>query len=207
MHRNLNKPDETEKYFDKITTSAKRMAALIRDVLNYSRLAKQGEIFESVSIASVIEDVKTDFELLIAEKKACIIYNHLPSVKAIPLQLHQLFANLISNSLKFTSTDPIIKIECIFLPESKAAEVTGLKQKQSYYHLIFSDNGIGFEQQFSEKIFAIFQRLNNRQYSGTGIGLALCKKIVENHNGYIDAASEPGKGATFHIYLPAEEEA
>ena len=179
------------------------MAALIRDVLNYSKLARPGEVFKPVDLNQVIEDIKTDFELLITEKHATIQHSKLPLVNGISLQLQQLFTNLVSNSLKFSDADPIIKIVCLKIAASEANAIVGLEQNKSYFHLIFSDNGIGFEQQFSEKIFDIFQRLNNRNYSGTGIGLALCKKIVGNHNGYISAVSEPGQGATFHIYLPA----
>ncbi|CAN5506431.1 hypothetical protein BH10BAC3_BH10BAC3_07430 [soil metagenome] len=204
LHRNLGNAEISEKYFHKITSSAQRMAALIRDVLNYSKLARQGESLKPVDLNQLIEDVKTDFELLIAEKHAIIQHGQLPLINGISLQLQQLFTNLVSNSLKFSDTTPIIKIECIKIAASEANIILGLEQTRSYFHLIFSDNGIGFEQQFSEKIFDIFQRLNNRNYSGTGIGLALCKKIVENHNGYISALSEPGKGATFHIYLPAD---
>jgi signal transduction histidine kinase len=129
----------------------------------------------------------------------------LPVIKGSPLQLRQLFTNLASNSLKFSNSEaPFIKIDSKILNPLEAKTIEGLQSNKTYHYLVFSDNGIGFEQQFSEKIFAIFQRLNNRQYSGTGIGLALCKKIVENHNGLINAVSQPGKGAAFHIYLPAE---
>ncbi|MES2648710.1 MAG: PAS domain-containing protein [Bacteroidota bacterium] len=205
LHRNLHDENASEKYFEKITSSAQRMAALIRDVLNYSRLAKQGETFVHVHLNSILENVKTDFELLITEKKARFIYNNLPVIKGSPLQLHQLFTNLISNSLKFSNEDaPIISISYRIIPVNDANKASSLQAGKAYHYIIFSDNGIGFEQQFAEKIFAIFQRLNNRQFTGTGIGLALCKKIVENHNGIIEAVSQPGKGASFHIYLPCE---
>jgi PAS domain S-box-containing protein len=202
LHRNLDNKEVSEKYFEKITTSAQRMAYLIRDVLNYSKLSTQGENYVSVDLNIILEDVKTDFELLITEKHATITNNNLPVIKGIPLQVHQLFTNLLSNALKFSVNDPVIKIDVHPLSSDDVKTIAGLNNSLPYTHITFSDNGIGFEQQFAEKIFAIFQRLNNRQYSGTGIGLALCKKIIENHFGVIAAESEPNKGATFHIYLP-----
>jgi signal transduction histidine kinase len=119
------------------------------------------------------------------------------------MQLGQLFSNLISNSLKFSPRGPVITITAE-LVSSVPGEITGGDPSRQPYHLIvFEDNGIGFEQQYSKAIFSLFQRLHGKQdYAGTGIGLALCKKIVENHNGFIAATSEPGKGARFSVYLP-----
>ena len=202
LHRHLDNKEASEKYFEKIASSAQRMAALIRDVLNYSKLSKQGERYTAVDLNAIIEDVKTDFEILVNEKQAVIEHNNLPTITGISLQLHQLFTNLLSNALKFSSADPVIKIHSQLLTARDAKKIAGLRNKLQYVHITFTDNGIGFDQQFAEKIFAIFQRLNNRQYSGTGIGLALCRKIVENHHGAILASSEPGHGATFNIYLP-----
>lgn len=202
LHGSLDNKAASEKYFEKITSSAKRMAILISDVLNYSKLSKQDDHYVSVDLDAMLEDVKTDFELLIKEKHATIINNTLPVIKGIPPQLHQLFTNLLSNALKFSNEHPVITIHAAKLSSVDLAHIDGLDKASQYVHIAFSDNGIGFEQQFAEKIFTIFQRLNNRSYSGTGIGLALCKKIVENHNGHIQAISEPGQGATFNIYLP-----
>ncbi len=111
---------------------------------------------------------------------------------------------LLSNSLKFTTTDPQINITSHKLSFAEVNSVIELNANKSYFLIEIHDNGIGFEQQYAKQIFTIFQRLNDKQsYAGTGIGLALCKKIVENHKGHLSATSEPGKGATFHIYLPA----
>ena len=122
------------------------------------------------------------------------------------MQLSQLFANIINNSLKYTERKPVIDITCKVLDAEDFKKHPKLEPEKTYYKMDFSDNGIGFEQQYSEQIFAIFQRLHGKQtYSGTGIGLALCKKIVENHNGIIYGRGEPNKGATFTIILPEHQ--
>jgi signal transduction histidine kinase len=181
------------------------MSTLINDVLNYSRLTKTGEEFVFTNLNKVLKDVLSDFELLIEQKQAVITYTDLPEIKGIPLQLHQLFSNLISNSLKFSEIKPQITITAKILSLEEVEKYSRLKKDNSYVQLIFKDNGIGFEQQYAEQIFIIFQRLNNLQtYSGTGIGLALCKKIVDHHDGMITAKSEIGQGATFTIILPVK---
>lgn len=197
--------DASTGYFEKIHSSARRMTELIKSVLNYSRLSKTGEQFEEVDLNLIIENTKTDFELLITEKKAVIKNDTLPVIQGIPLQLNQLFLNLFSNSLKFSSTDPVITISSRILSDKETRDYDFLHgAKVPFVEIIFKDNGIGFEQQYADQIFTIFQRLHDkRSYEGTGIGLALCKKIVENHHGFIAAKSELGKGAAFYIYLPA----
>jgi PAS domain S-box-containing protein len=203
VKEHLNDSQLTEKYFDKIYSSAKRMSKLINDVLNYSRLTKTGEQFQTTDLNKVLKDVLSDYELLIEQKQAIITATDLPVIKGIPLQLHQLFANLISNSLKFSETKPAINIISTTLLPSEAVYYPQLQEGREYVKLVFTDNGIGFEQQYAEQIFIIFQRLNNmRSYSGTGIGLALCKKIVDHHDGVITAASAPEMGAAFTIILP-----
>ncbi|WP_205512340.1 PAS domain-containing sensor histidine kinase [Longitalea arenae] len=192
-----------EKYFQKIYSSANRMSRLINDVLNYSRLTKTGEQFINTDLNKVLKDVLSDFELLIEQKQAVITSTDLPTIKGIPLQLHQLMANLISNSLKFTEEKPVISITAKQLTPREVRQYPALHLDNEYVQLVFADNGIGFEQQYAEQIFIIFQRLNNqRTYSGTGIGLALCKKIVDHHDGIIMAQSAIGQGATFTVILP-----
>ncbi len=191
-------------YFEKIHTSARRMTDLIKSVLNYSRLSKTGEQFEEVDLNVLLENTKIDFELLITEKGAVIRNDILPVIQGIPLQLNQLFLNLIGNSLKFSNADPLITISSRVLSEKEVRQHENLHTKVRYVEIIFSDNGIGFEQQYADQIFTIFQRLHDKKsYEGTGIGLALCKKIVENHHGFLTAKSALGKGAAFYIYLPA----
>jgi PAS domain S-box-containing protein len=199
----LHDNEIAEKYFNKIYSSAKRMSSLINDVLNYSRLTKTGEQFVITDLNKILKDVLSDFELLIEQKHATIAYTDLPEIKGIPLQLHQLFSNLISNSLKFSEGNSQITITAKMLSSGEVQEHSRLKKAGKYVQLVFQDNGIGFEQQYAEQIFTIFQRLNNmKTYSGTGIGLALCKKIVDHHDGIITAKSEIGQGATFTIILP-----
>jgi PAS domain S-box-containing protein len=203
VKEHLHDNEIAEKYFNKIYSSAKRMSSLINDVLNYSRLTKTGEQFEITDLNKILKDVLSDFELLIEQKQAIITYTDLPEIMGIPLQLHQLFSNLISNSLKFSEGNPQITITAKMLSPGEVQEHSRLKKNGKYVQLVFQDNGIGFEQQYAEQIFTIFQRLNNlKTYSGTGIGLALCKKIVDHHDGIITAKSEIGQGATFTITLP-----
>ena len=205
VKEHLDDKELAEKYFNKIYTSAKRMSILINDVLNYSRLSKTGEPFEKTDLNKILKDVLSDFELLIEQKQAVITHSDLPTIKSIPLQIHQLFGNLISNSLKFSEVHPQITITAQTLSTAEVQKYPRLIEDRTYIQLTFKDNGIGFEQQHADQIFIIFQRLNNqRSYSGTGIGLALCKKIVDHHDGIITAKSEPGQGATFTVILPVE---
>lgn len=191
-------------YFEKIVQSAKRMSTLIKDVLNYSRLESDETLFTAVSLNQVLKEVATDYEHLILDRRALIKSTDLPVVNGIHAQLRQLFANLLSNSLKFSVTNPEISIAARPLPLNQLKDYPVAEQGRSYVELTFSDNGIGFDQQYSDRIFMIFQRLHNRtEYGGNGIGLALCKKIVENHQGSIKAESTPGRGSVFTILLPA----
>lgn len=190
--------------FDKINQSAHRMSVLINDVLNYSRLNKDGVALDNVNLNDVLTDVLIDYENRIAEKGAVVSGPDLPVVQGIYSQLKQLFANLVGNSLKFSSTSPRIGIRSRVLTGKDSGFPELADSPVTYVALYFSDNGIGFEQKYADQIFMIFQRLHTRsEYSGTGIGLALCQKIVENHQGYIKAEGEPGKGAVFTVLLPA----
>ena len=191
------------RHLQKVMASSERMSVLIRDLLNYSRLTQEEKKFEPVNLNEVMTDVLSDFEVLIAQKKAVVNAGALPVINGIPLQINQLFFNLVGNSLKFSKpgVPPVITIASRQLvPEEVKA--LGLSER-SFLQLTFSDNGIGFKPEYKQQIFEIFQRLNNReQYAGTGIGLALSKRVVENHDGVIDAQAEEGKGATFTVYLP-----
>lgn len=203
---NLHNLDLSKKYHDKINQSSGRMKQLIQDMLNFSRISNSEDAFIETDLNHILENLIIDFELLLKEKDAQINYPSLPTVDGIPLQLSQLFANIINNSLKYTERKPVITISCRTLDAAEMKEYVKLDTNSKYYQIEFSDNGIGFEQQYSEQIFAIFQRLHGKQtYSGTGIGLALCKKIVENHNGIIYGTGEPNKGATFTIILPEHQ--
>lgn len=198
----ISEQDFVKKYLEKMKVSAGRMKQLVRSLLSYSRLSKGEAKFESVDLNQVLKEVKEDFELLINEKGAKIIADKLPSVTGDAVQLGQLFSNLLSNSLKFSVLPPKIRISSRITTLDRGvndADFTGRK----FLELTFEDNGIGFEQQYDKVIFSLFQRLHGRQdYEGTGIGLALCKRIVENHKGFIAVTSEPDKGTRFFVYLP-----
>ncbi|GAB3920875.1 PAS domain-containing protein [Larkinella terrae] len=203
LQEDSHDPATAQALFAKISSSAQRMSALIKDVLNYSRLSKTDDEFTATDLNLILTNVITDFELLIDQKGAVIFNDPLPTIRAIPLQLNQLFSNLIGNSLKFTEKNPEIRITSEVLPPGTLQHLSHLDRNSSYLKLLFKDNGIGFEQHYAEQIFTIFHRLNGRKsYSGTGIGLALCKKIVENHKGFIFAESALDQGASFTIYLP-----
>jgi two-component system, chemotaxis family, CheB/CheR fusion protein len=194
-------------YLNKIKSSAQRMGDLIKDVLEYSLLSRSHEPYPQTNLNEILQNVLTDFELLITQKKATIEIDQLPTIEAVPLQMNQLFNNLISNSLKFTvsKTLPHITIKQLPLTDS---EKTGhnLRLDATYVKICFSDNGIGFSKEYSKQVFEIFQRLNSTdKYPGTGIGLALCKKIINNHMGEIFAESTPENGATFNIILPLKQ--
>lgn len=203
----LNLTDEAvaERYLTKISTSAQRMAELIKSVLNYSRLSNTVDRFVETDLNEILKNIETDFELLIEQKRAVIQRGDLPVIEGIPIQLSQLFSNLISNSLKFAVEKPVVEIFSERVSPAERAHLPGLNRKLTYVHIRIKDNGIGFEPEYAERVFTIFQRLNHsKSFSGTGIGLALCRKIVENHGGLITAESELNQGATFHIYLPVK---
>lgn len=201
--------DKSKSYLGKIRASARRMLALIQGVLNFSQLSRGEQFFDMVDLNEIIAEVKSDFELTIAEKGARIHADRLPVIPGIRLQLVQLFSNLLSNALKFSEPGkhPEIFIKVCDLAIREVSDYPALNPRRSYICLEFKDNGIGFSQEYAEQVFVIFQRLNDRQsYSGTGIGLALCKRIVLNHKGEIYARSKSGEGASFFIILPRDKD-
>ncbi|MEN2416294.1 sensor histidine kinase [Flavobacterium mesophilum] len=190
--------------FDRILYSTNRMRELINDLLAFSRTNIIDRIYENTDLESIVDNVKEALRENIKEKNAQIITNLHGRVNIIPFLFIQLLENLINNSLKFSQKEIPLEIEI------KSRMATGkdlhndkLVPLENYCHISFRDNGIGFEPEHSEKIFGVFQRLHSRDiYDGTGIGLAIVKKIVENHNGIIIATSQPLQGATFDIYIP-----
>jgi hypothetical protein len=195
-------------YLNKIDLSSKRMLTLIRDVLAFSQLSTSSYEFQNVDLNIVLHEIKNDFELLIDQKNCVIENDELPVVESIPLQMGQLFSNLISNALKFVrpGITGCLSIRSTFRGRELLAEFGHLKPSNQYCCLYFIDNGIGFSQDHAVQIFDIFQRLHSKsEYHGTGIGLAMCKKIVENHGGHIFASSSPGNGATFTVILPVTQ--
>jgi two-component system, chemotaxis family, CheB/CheR fusion protein len=208
LRHSIDIKPEAKELLGKISLSAERMSLLINSVLNFSRVTESQDNLERTNLNEVITNVISDFELLIAQKKGIISHAVLPVIEAIPMQMNQLFHNLLGNALKFSKagTAPEINITSSLLPAEEVKKYPALSRGRTYYKIIFSDNGIGFDRQFSDQMFEIFQRLNPREiFEGTGIGLALCKKIVINHRGEIYAESSNNHGAQFTIILPTEQ--
>lgn len=202
----LEKSHETDenfhRYIQKIMESSGRMSRLISDVLHYSQLDHKG-VVTTVDLNDVFRYILTDLELLIEQKNATIKIPPLPSIEGVNRQLTQLFYNLLSNALKFTKDGEPASIEVRCAPIEKPEELN-LNIDSSYYQISVTDNGIGFSQEYADRIFQMFHRLNSReQYGGSGIGLAMVKKIVMKHNGLIRVESAEGLGATFNVILPA----
>ncbi|MBD0400049.1 PAS domain S-box protein [Flammeovirga sp. EKP202] len=184
-------------YINRMLNSAERMQQLITDLLRFSRISSKAKPFEEINLNDVLRDVISDLEIAINESEAVIRTVELPTIKGDITQLRQLFQNLISNAIKFRNEDtvPQIRIDSSF-DETKPNEI----------EISISDNGIGFDDKYSERIFQIFQRLEGRKYNGSGIGLAICKKITQRHGGDITASSQIGKGTTFTFTLRTDLE-
>ncbi|MFG6686318.1 CHASE3 domain-containing protein [Mariniflexile sp. HNIBRBA6329] len=191
-------------YLERINAAATRMRLLIDDLLQFSRTNKPDKEFVETNLNELLENAKQDVAETIAEKDALITSDELPTLSVIPFQIHQLFLNLLSNSLKYSKNDVVPIIKVMYSKVNSKDHSNLVNVPKSHYHKItFSDNGIGFEPKYAEQIFELFNRLHNKQdYSGTGVGLSICKKIVDNHNGIIIANGEPQVGAVFTIYLP-----
>ncbi|MEI6408628.1 MAG: chemotaxis protein CheB [Bacteroidota bacterium] len=201
-----NLSENGKNYFSRMQDAAKRMQVLIEDLLLYSRTRTSERTFENTDLNVLIEEVKTEMKEVILEKHASIKYSKQCTVQVIPFQFRQLLRNLISNALKFSKPDvaPLITIKSALIKGNKLKIQFGAPEKE-YCHISVADNGIGFDPEYKDRIFEIFQRLHGKnEYEGTGIGLAIVKKIVENHNGVITASGEPGKGARFDIYFPTQ---
>lgn len=190
----------------RMQSSASRMSLLIRNILEFSRTSQlQVGTYEQVDLDQVIREVQKDLELLISRKQGVIEVSELSPVEAIPLQMYQLFYNLIGNALKFAkpSVPPVVKISMVTLTAAEQADYPFLFQGNEHCRISVTDNGIGFNPAYAQQIFGLFQRLHGKQqYEGTGIGLALCHRIVMNHQGEIHAESVEGEGASFHMVLP-----
>lgn len=193
----------------RMQTAAVRMSVLIRDLLMYSRVASHKEVFQPVNLNQLMVEVLDDLETVIKEKQAVITVDQLPTVWGSALQLRQLFQNLLSNSLKFNRIGVVPQIGIHTQRRNGydlISSLEGTKSATGYAEITINDNGIGFEPDQAERIFQIFQRLHGRnEFSGTGIGLAIVQKVIENHNGSIQATALPGKGASFRMMLPLKE--
>lgn len=210
MYSNLlNERDTEQKYsnlIDKIVRSSRRMSLLIKDLLEFSRLLNTDARFVKADLNTIVNAVRDDFELLIQEKNAVIEIGRLPVLQAVPLQMNQLFYNLISNGLKFVPKDRRPHLEVSAEPanaEYISRYVHNPLPGVTYHLIAVRDNGIGIDEQYEKQIFEVFKRLHGRdEYSGSGIGLAICRRIAINHGGAIFTESEVGKGTTFLIILP-----
>jgi signal transduction histidine kinase len=193
-----------KEYFAKIRLAANKMQTLLIDLLNYSRVVKGDNIFVKLNLKELVEQCLQDLSVAIEDKKAEIEVMDLPEINGIGFQVEQLFVNLISNSLKYSKENVPPKI-CIKSEKITKKEMYNDKiiSNSEYYKIIVSDNGIGFKQEYASKIFQLFKRLEtDPKYTGTGIGLAICKKIIENHNGFIKVKSKLDVGTKFSIFFP-----
>ena len=191
-------------YLVRMVNAADRMHNLIEALLDFSRTATTQKDLEIKNINDLIDEIRKDLHDLIEEKNAAIEVSLIPDLPVIPLQFKQMLINIISNSLKYAKEDfpPLIKISATTMKGEKTGQKLAVPGME-YCKLTITDNGIGFEPQYKEKIFGLFQRLHGRnEYSGAGLGLAICRKIAKNHNGFIIAESEPGKGTSIHIFIP-----
>lgn len=198
--------EEEVNYFHRMERAAIRMRSLIDDLLLYSHVSRGASAFEDIDLNLKVQKVLEDLELEVQEKGATIVVDALPVIKGYRRQLQQLFQNLISNALKYHKKNvvPHIHISCSKVTGAATPLNLTTEEKEKQYYLIeVADNGIGFEQEDAERIFNVFTRLyGNMEYKGTGVGLAIARKVVENHNGFIWATGKPGVGAIFHVLLP-----
>lgn len=203
--RYLTGNDAAAEYMHRIITSSARMTRLINDLLEFTRLSVNSA-FELTDLNIVMEEVLSDLEIAIKEKKAVVDVCQLPHADVIPGQIRQVLQNLISNALKFSKKDEPAVIRITAEKVERCDTEAAPSPDGAFVRLTIRDNGIGFDRQYADKIFTIFQRLHSKEkYEGTGIGLAITKKIIERHNGVVKAESEEGKGAIFIIVLPLRQ--
>ena len=203
-------PEDGQNMLRRMQSAADRMSQLIRDLLAYSRLSIELESSKPVSLQQIFLEIKSDLEIIIREKAAQITLGDgsdtgLPTLPGNASQLRQLFQNLLSNALKFVSPNkiPLISVQARPVNSYELPAPIGNRTKRSWVAVDITDNGIGFDEKYSEQIFHLFERLHGRnEYNGTGIGLAVCRKVAENHGGTITVRSQPGQGTTFTVYLP-----
>ncbi len=199
--------DKGKDYLERMQSAANRAQTLINDLLAFSKITSKAQPFVESNLNKIVQEVLSDLEVRIEETKAKIDLGDLPTLEADRLQMRQLLQNLIGNALKYRKEDvnPEIEIKAN-LYEEKISDFNGEKILKDMYRITVADNGIGFDEKYVDKIFTVFQKLHSRNaYEGTGVGLAICRKIVERHNGEITATSTPGKGSTFIVTIPAKQ--
>jgi light-regulated signal transduction histidine kinase (bacteriophytochrome) len=203
-----NDHNEVEKYLGKITSSSKRMQLLINNLLQFSRQPVNSADFVNVDLGQLVKEAIIEIELEIEKNQAEINISLLPTLPAVPALMRQLFYNLISNAIKFKRKEnfPIVNISCERIPASDLKTSNKYVENISYYRISVSDNGIGFDEKYAEDIFLVFKRLHSyHEFEGTGVGLSICKKIIDKHNGFITAHNNVDAGATFVLELPEKQ--
>ena len=200
-----NVDTETDKYFKKIISSSKRMQLLINDLLSFSRHSISAADFKETNLAHLVKEAINELEIEIENTNATIRFHQLPVMRVIPSLMQQLFYNLINNALKFRkkTVAPEINISAEKLTAAEIANGSQFGKGNHYYRITINDNGIGFDNKYADEIFMLFKRLHSQhEFEGTGVGLSICKKIVEKHNGSLSAVGDPQKGSSFIITLP-----
>jgi len=203
-----NMDAETEKYFRKIISSSRRMELLINDLLNFSRQPMDSSDFKKIDLNVLTKEAIAELEIEIEKNNAQIHINEMPVIWAVPSLMRQLFHNLISNAIKFRkkTMEPVIHIQSEKVNVADNSLPLKLLNGGNYYKISISDNGIGFDPKYVDEIFMVFKRLHSyHEFEGSGVGLSICKKIIEKHNGFIVAHSKPGNGSTFIIGLPEKQ--
>jgi signal transduction histidine kinase len=199
---------EAEKYFRKIISSSRRMELLINDLLNFSRQPMNSADFRKIDLNVLAKEAIAELEIEIEKNNARINISELPVIWAVPSLIRQLFHNLISNAIKFRkkTVEPVVRIEAKKLNSTDNSFPVKTMNGNNYYKISISDNGIGFDPKYADEIFMVFKRLHSyHEFEGSGVGLSICKKIIEKHNGFIIAESKPGNGSTFIFGLPEKQ--
>jgi signal transduction histidine kinase len=202
--------DETDQYFTRIISASKRMQSLINKLLEFSRHSVDASDFKKIDLNLLVKEALGELEIEVEKSEAKVYCDDLPVITAVPALMQRLFYNLLSNAMKFrkAGTTPIVKIKAEKMTAEDLLKFTGHTNGTAYHKITVSDNGIGFDKEHSQDIFKVFKRLHNyQQFEGTGVGLSICKKIIEKHRGFIVAESEPDKGAVFVIGLPESQPA
>jgi light-regulated signal transduction histidine kinase (bacteriophytochrome) len=203
----LQLTDDGRDYLERMLNAAQRMQTLINDLLTFSRVTTKAQPFSQVDLAVVAREVLSDLEVRIEQSGGTVEVSALPVIDADPLQMRQLLQNLIANALKFRKPDepPLVKVSAQ-ATSPRVEGATWTLASSEVWQISVSDNGIGFDEKYLDRIFTVFQRLHGRNsYEGTGVGLAVCRRIVERHRGSITARSQSGNGATFIVKLPANQ--
>ncbi len=200
--------EDTEKYFSKIIDASKRMQSLINNLLDFSRQSVASYDFRKTDINQLLKETLNDLEIDIEKSKAIITVSELPTIYVVPGLMQQLFYNLLNNAIKFRkkTEEPHISISAEKISENEVFKYFTPDNANNYYKFIVSDNGIGFDKKDSQEIFKVFKRLHSfQEYEGSGVGLSICKKIIEKHSGHIHAESIADEGSSFIFFLPQSQ--